>query len=65
MTVTLGKSDYLSDFLFGFLSWIESALSRTLIVDPKHGALCGLEIHVEKALQDMNDKVHWSEIIVH
>jgi hypothetical protein len=65
MTVTLGKGDHLGDFLFGFLAWIKSALPSTLIVDAKHSALCGLGIHVEEALQDVNDKLHWSEIIVH
>jgi hypothetical protein len=50
MTVALGKSDYLGAFLFGFLAWIKSALPSTFIVDAKHGALCGLGIHIEEAL---------------
>jgi hypothetical protein len=65
MLVQPGKIQALGDFPFGFLAWIKSTRAGALVVDAKHCALCGLEIHVEEALQDLNDKLHWGEIVIH
>jgi hypothetical protein len=59
------KSQHLGDFLFGLLTRIRSTLRNVLVVDAKHCAGCGVEIHVEEALQDANDELHGREIIIH